>query len=260
MRFAFSKKSTPEFVTLETKNGDAFEVQKINDINPIEDEQYQLLMQKYNLKNETQLLLDLASKISREEGVTGERALKIIIPSTDLTTDEEKEEEIANEKIRGKYVGDIVTLNNEIVLSSASSALFSAFVIINRMIPPLESRLQQVKDGAKGRVYTEEEKTEVSTIEEQIEDIKNCTLEDIKKLPRLVVLELARFFREESSDKKQVEVDEESGKSSSPRKSKSLSTKDKSLPTGEKSIGESSGTGPMTKDLVTASLVTNPDD
>ena len=253
MGFPFKTRATSEFVTLTTKNGDSFEIESKKDITVLEDSKYQQLLQEHNVKDETRLLLDLAALISREKGVTADRALKVIIPSQEVTTDEEKELEKENDKIRGEYTGKIVELNTEIILASASKALFGAYTIYPRLLGPIEARIKEIKTKSAGRDYTDEEKVEASILEQQIDDINSWTLEDIKQLPKQVVEVLAKFFNTESAGQQEVAVDEESGKSSSPRKNKSSSTKDKSLPTGEKSTGESNGTGPMTDDLVMVS-------
>lgn len=253
MGFPFKTRATSEFVTLTTKNGDSFEIESSNDITVLEDGLYQALLQDFHVKDETRLLLDLAALISREKGVTADRALRVIIPTQDIVTDEEKELEKENDKIRGEYTGKIVELNTEIILASASKALFAAYAIYPRLLGPIEARIKEIKVKSSGRDYTDEEKVEVSILEQQVDEINAYTIDDIKKLPKQVVEALAKFFNTESAGKQEVAVDEESGKSSSPRKSKSSNTKDKNLPTGEKSTGESNGTGPMTEDLVMVS-------
>lgn len=259
MGFPFKTKATPTYVTLTTKNNDyTFEVESRGDITVKEDIRYNELLQEYNVGDETRLLLELAALISREKGINSDQALKVIIPPSEPMSEEEREEEVKNAKLRAEYTGHLAQLSQDIVVTSASKALFGAYIISPRLLGPLEERLREIKKESNGLPYNAEQKEEVSLLETQIEEIKGYTLDSIKELPKQVVDELAKFFNKESSGEKSVEVDPDSGKSPAPSQTKSSTTDDEKQLTGEVSSGESNDSGQQTNDSTQTDSETNP--
>lgn len=235
MKLRFKTPPKSEFEIIGNKDTGTLEVLSINDLTAGEIQEYERLIS--TLPDTSKEVIQLIAKVMNEEKISFEKVQKELFSVTGEYSE-----------LRGRYITDIIALNQNSGNDKFERDVIAACVIANRLIAPIEKYLENNPS------LSEKEKEDCL---KYINTLNNCTVKDIKSFHRGQIEVLANFYYKESNkgispqplEEQASDLDDWAGKPS-----QTIEV----TPIGENSSGESGSSGQQTSVLPTNDLTIVP--